>query len=289
MASAWSQLNPGERRKLAGTPARLREMMARKAITARGRNVAVAQALVAMTSAARTAMASRRPGSANAQHLSAARSLVRDRMSLLGRKPDEEEDVEDEQATSSPVATSGADPVMLQLPPSIAAQMRRRGGLSAMRHWAPRGALQVEREGLLEADPPAPIDTLSGADETPPKERSISIQFYRDGVGRYRGLAYVPLTLRDKVSGNPRRVIVAVELKATIEDEPTGVGADVASTVTQSIVAPLLDKVAAVLSHPLAALAASATVLIPGVGPAYLVSYAIGQSLVDFALRKARS
>ena len=283
MASAWSQLNPGERRKLAGTPARLREMMARKAITARGRNAAVAQALLAMTTATRTAMASRRPGGAILQRISIPR--------MLERKPNDEADEEedDDQATSNPAATSGADPIMLQLPPSIAAQMRRRGGLSAVRHWAPRGALQVEREGLLEADPPAPIDTLSGADETPLKERSISIQFYRDGVGRYRGLAYVPLTLRDKVTGNPRRVLVAVELKATIEDEPTGVGADIASTVSQSIVAPLLDRVAAVLSHPLAALAASATVLIPGVGPAYLVSYAIGQSLVDFALRKARS
>ena len=65
------------------------------------------------------------------------------------------------------------------------------------------------------------------------------------------------------------------------------VGAD--GSVTQTLLAPLLDKVTAVVTHPLAALAAAATVLIPGIGPAYLVGYTIGQSLVGYANRKVQA
>lgn len=179
-------------------------------------------------------------------------------------------------------------PVMLRLPKRTAMQMQRRAGLEPMAHRWPQAAVRVDPEGLIGRDTDHyPLETLSGADETPARERAINIQFYKDGPGKYRGVALVPLTLRDKRTGAPRRVLVTVELRANIDDE-AAVGADIASSVTQSMLVPVLEGVSNVLNNPLAALAACATVLIPGLGPAYLASYAIGQSLVDYGLKKAR-
>lgn len=64
--------------------------------------------------------------------------------------------------------------------------------------------------------------------------------------------------------------------------------AEAAEEWKKKIARPVLDTVAAVLNHPLAAIAASSSVLIPGVGPVYLVSYALAQSAVDYAERKLR-
>lgn len=182
-------------------------------------------------------------------------------------------------------------PAFIKLPPALRGQIMRRA-------HGERGLGMMAKRPMFApvARAPAPAPTFDDGDDaaagaTGPAGRGAQLVIYRDGPGQYRGLAIIPWFYRD-ASGVRRPCRFAVELKVTREDddgEPGAVaGAEATASLTQSILHPLLDRVAAVVSHPLAALAASASVLIPGVGPAYLVGYAVAQSLVDYAERNTR-
>lgn len=179
-------------------------------------------------------------------------------------------------------------PAFIKLPPALRGQiMRRAHGERSLGMMAKRPMFAPV------ARAPAPFDEGEDAEAggIGPAGRGAQLVIYRDGPGQYRGVAIIPWFYRD-ATGTRRPCRFAVELKVTREDdedEPGAVaGAEASSTLTQSVIHPLLDRVAEVVSHPLAALAASASVLIPGVGPAYLVGYAVAQSLVDYAERKTR-
>lgn len=167
-----------------------------------------------------------------------------------------------------------ASPVFIQLPPALRGQIMRRA-------HGERGASLARRPMFAAAE--------SGADPQPRKSGGAQLVVYRDGPGDYRAVAIVPWFCRD-ASGQRLPCRFAIELKIDRMEEEEGAiaGADLGASVIQSVARPILDKIQAVLNHPLAALAASASVLIPGVGPAYLVGYAVSQSLVDYAERKSR-
>jgi hypothetical protein len=131
---------------------------------------------------------------------------------------------------------------------------------------------------------------VTTAIELAPGRAVARLRIYREAPGEYLAI----LMLRT------RRGPLAIEVRvyrpddAALEEEAQAAGdsvagdliGDASSAVTQSIVRPLLDKVAAFLNHPGAALAAAATVMIPGLGVGWLVSYALGQSVVDYTRRK---
>lgn len=197
-----------------------------------------------------------------------------------------------------------ASPVYIDLSPELRSQIEDRAHRERSFSLAPQAVAsglpsvlrglnvqrgKVDRGAALARRPMFATLAESGADAAP-KSRGAQLVVYRDGPGDYRAVAIVPWFYRDN-TGRKQPCRFAIELKIDrLEEGEEGAtaGADLGASVVQSVMRPVLDKVQTVLNHPLAALAASASVLIPGVGPAYLVGYAISQSLVDYAERKTR-
>lgn len=128
-------------------------------------------------------------------------------------------------------------------------------------------------------------------------QNTIQLRVYLDPDQTYRIVAFLRLATRNVVVQLTGIRVAWRRLISGLDGDNASAetGSDARSSWWQRFVASVrpgltaaLAKIVKVLNHPLAALAAASSVLIPGVGPAALVTYALGTSALNTIEGKLR-